>query len=80
MPKDYPRAIKWITREIEELEETIRIRTEAKLTNYDFPAELEIMKEIKEILIAAQKIQTEFFGKLGKLLDGTLTEAIKNGL
>lgn len=56
MPKDYPRAIKWITREIEELEETIRVRTETGLTNYDFPTELEIMKEVKEILIAAQKI------------------------
>lgn len=80
MEKNYPRAIKWIAREIVELEETIRIRTETGLTNYDFPAELEIMKEIKEILIAAQKIQTDFFDKLGKVVDLTFAETKKNGL
>lgn len=78
--KDYPRAIKWINGEIVDLEETIKIRTEARLTLYNFPAELETMKEVREILIAAEKIKTDFFDKLGKLVDGTLTETKKNGL
>jgi len=80
MVKDYPKAIKWISGEIAELEETIKVRTAAGLTNYGFPAELETMKEVREILIAAQKITTDFFDKLGKLIDGTLTEAKKDGL
>lgn len=80
MAKDYPRAIKWINGEIVELEETIRVRTEAGLTNHNFPAELETMKEIKEILIAAQIIRDNFLNKLGKIVDQTLTETKKNGL
>jgi hypothetical protein len=55
MAKDYTKALKWISGEIVELEETIKVRTEAGLTNYNFPAELEAMKEIKMILKEAQK-------------------------
>jgi hypothetical protein len=55
MARDYAKAIKWIIREIEELEETIAVRTKAGLTNYNFPEEFEVMKEIKGILEEAQK-------------------------
>jgi hypothetical protein len=55
MARDFARAIKWISREIEELEETIAVRTKTSLTNYNFPEELEVMKEIRGILEEAQK-------------------------
>jgi hypothetical protein len=77
--KDYPRAIKWISGEIEDLEETIKVRTEAKLTLYNFPAELETMKEVKEILIAAQKIQSEFYDRLEKVGTKIFQEEAKKG-
>lgn len=55
MAGDYTKALKWINHEIEELEETIKIRTETGLTNYKFSEELETMKGIKRILEEAQK-------------------------
>lgn len=54
--KDYPKAIKWINGEIEEFEDGIERRIKAGLTIVGFREELETMKEVKEILIAAQKI------------------------
>jgi hypothetical protein len=52
--KDYVKAIKWITGEIEEFEDGIERRIKAGLTIVGFREELEAMKEIKLILEEAQ--------------------------
>ena len=67
MARDYTKALKWIDQEIAGFEDSIERRTKAGLTIDGYAEELEAMKEIKEILMAAQITQSEFYNKLIEL-------------
>ena len=60
MLRNYPKAIKWIDQEIAGFEDSIERRTKAGLTIDGYAEELEAMKEIKGILVDAQKRESEF--------------------